>query len=236
VTTRVRPRRYADRVRRHLLTIPAVVLGAALLSGCTPGDSGGGLVGTVPTSPAPTSTPATATPSTPAPSPTADADPSPEPKAAPECKAIASLEWLKSNFDDQLDGPDEFDFSGDGLPGPTAQNAAAQSDDLISCAWGIPYSDGVFTVSVLAITPEAEEPLVAALQSSAKYDARADSYIGPDGVPAPTFSHTFEDGIGFGLAYAFYDGYWVIASGTMISPDDAVVLTQKALTAATAAG
>lgn len=224
---------------RRYLAIPAVALSAVLLTGCFPGRTDGGLVGTGPESPAAAPTPSvtsyagapTPTPVEPAPTSTPSAAPTAETAVAPECADIASLESLQANFHDELDGPDEYEFSGAGLPGPAAQQAAGESETLRACAWGIPGSDGVFTVSVHTIAPDVQDPLVTALASSSKYTAREDGYLGPDGAPATTFSYLFEEGIGYGLAYAFYDGYWVISSGTMISPDDAVTLTQKALAA-----
>ncbi|MEW1835994.1 hypothetical protein [Microbacterium sp. NPDC079995] len=167
--------------------------------------------------------------------PTPSATPVPEAAVAPECTDIVTLEWLQENFHDQIDGPDEYEFSGAGLPGPAAQRAADESETLRACAWGIPGSDGVFTVSIHTIAPDVLGPFVSALESSSKYTSREDGYVGPDGPPAMTFSYAFEEGIGYGLSYAFHNGYWVISSGTMISPDDAVALTQKALTATAAA-
>ncbi|WP_018186373.1 hypothetical protein [Microbacterium sp. 77mftsu3.1] len=223
------------------LALPALVVGALLLAGCTPGESDGGLIGTEPESPvtSPSASPAPTTTgspveASPTPTPSAEADPAPAVRTAPECTDIASLEWLQSNIDTQLDGPDTFEFTGEGLPGPAAQTAASKSTALVSCTWGIPYSDGAFSVTVLTTTPAIQESLQDALSTSSKYTASESGYMGPDGTAATTYTHLFEDGIGYGLAYAFYDGYWVIAYGTMVSPDDCITLTQKALTATTA--
>lgn len=225
---------------RRNLALPAIALSAALLTGCSQGETDGGLVGADPESPAAevapsaSAPPATTTPVAPGAGTTPSVTPVAGEAVAPECTDIATLEWLQENVHDQIDGPDEYEFSGAGLPGPAAQRAADRSETLRACVWGIPGSDGVFTVSVHSISPDEQAPFVAALESSSKYTARDDTYLGPDGEPATTFSHMFDEGIGYGLAYAFYEGYWIISSGTMISPDDAVVLTQKALTATAA--
>ena len=228
-----RPRRYADGMRRRLLAVPAIAIASALLSGCVPGQSDGGLIGTGTESPV-----AEATPSATAPTPTrAPAAPSPSPTptavaaVTPECTDIATLEWLRTNIHDEIDGPDEQEFVVDRLPGPVAKFAATESEMLRQCTWGIPMSDGIFHVSLHRIDPEVRQRLLGTLASSPAYHARQDGFTGADGEPAPTYSHTVESGIGYRLAYAFYNEYWVIASGTMISPDDAVQLTHKALTA-----
>ncbi|MCK6080587.1 hypothetical protein KZX37_12930 [Microbacterium sp. EYE_5] len=223
-------------MRRSLLILPAIAGIVVLLSGCMPGRTDGGLIGIE------SESPAAEVSRTPVPTPAATAEPDASPTAAPspaslvapECDAIASLDWMHQNLDDEIDEPVENvdEFSPESLPGPAAQRAAAGSDPLGSCTWGIPGSDGAFTVSFLAIPPNERTTLITALESSPTYTRREDGYVADDGRPAPTYSHLFEEGIGYGLAYSFHGGFWVSVAGTMISPDDAVELSSMALDAA----
>lgn len=222
---------------RRFAVVGALPLAATSLTGCSSGKADGGFVGTNSESPAPastqpsepaapalTETPSVGQPSTP--------EPKPAPLSAPACEDIATLGWLQENLHEEIEGPDHFDFDGAGLPGPAARRAVAESDVLAACTWGIPYSDGVFYVAVIAVEEEVRTGLVSALESSPKYTNRADGYVNAEGETAATFSHVYESDNGYGLAYALSSGYWIISSGTMISPDDATRLTGMALEAA----
>lgn len=230
-------------MHRRLTTVPALALGVILLSGCAAGESDGGLVGSEPESPAAEPTPATTFPGTPVatapapvPSPTGTARPWPDSRVAPDCEDVATLDWLHENYDPEIDGPDEdyYEFTPESLPGPAARRAAAESSFLGSCTWGIPGSDGAFTVTFLDIQSDVQASLISALDSSPEYIERTDGYVTSDGEPAPTYVHEFQEGIGTAVAYAFHDRYWVSASGTMLSTDNIVEMSAKALAAAAA--
>lgn len=93
---------------------------------------------------------------------------------------------------------------------------------LRSCFWGIPETDGGFSVAVLTIGSEDEQTLTDALASSDVYTTRND-------VGYPMYTRTIEDGIGASFAQGFAHGYWVVAQGTMLSEEHAAVIANRAL-------
>ncbi len=113
-------------------------------------------------------------------------------------------------------------FTANGLPGPVAKKAFETASVLRRCGWGIPYSDGGFHVTILTITPEAETELDTALSSSSVYTAQ-------HGHNRSIYSRVWDDGIGWGFAQGFDSGYWVVSSGTMVSPETTAELVGKTL-------
>lgn len=204
------------------LTLTATALLAVLaLTGCT-----GAAAETEP-----------ATSQAPAPSPTSPATPTtsepawPESAIAPECEDVISLDWLTTNIDPRIEGPDIFTPTSEWITGPVAQEAFDDSAFLAGCTWGIPQSDGGFYVIVMAVTPEVQEPLTEAFATSGVYDVREDEYVDSDGTKAAVYSRDLTDGIGSGYAHGFHSGYWVIVNGTLVNPDSAAEVANMALAA-----
>jgi hypothetical protein len=174
---------------------------------------------------------------TPTPTPTAEEtpEPSPEPTAAPlpetapACDQLLTLDWLRENLDDEIDGPDVGStVTPESLPGPVARETLKSANVIQTCAWGIPRSDGAFHVSVLSVAPEAQQKLIDAMAASSIYTRHDDR-------PYPIYSRTVDDPIGAGgYAQGFAGGYWIIVTGTMTGADTAAQLVGVALDAAVA--
>ncbi|MFJ6679417.1 hypothetical protein ACIQLK_09855 [Microbacterium sp. NPDC091382] len=220
-------------MHRHLLAIPAFAFAIVVLSGCNPGDSGGGLVGSDSESPVVVATPTAATPtgSAPSPSPTPAEFAAEKPTSAPDCGSLLDVNWAQSALDPRVEGPDDYTATSSekpGQPGPVAQTALERSDLLRVCGWGIPHTDGGFGASVYAIQAEDRTQLTEALAGSDVWTEHRE-------FTRTVYSRVWDSGIGYGLAYGFADGYWVISSGSLVSPDDAATVVRMSLEALVAA-
>lgn len=213
--------------RRPLYALALV--GALALTGCNgpnlpapPSPSESVIVGSEQTpSAAPSAEPTEA--SAPSPTPTTEALPT----TAPECSELLSTAWLQGHIDERLEDPREFHtFTGDGLPGPVAQKVFETASVLRFCGWGIPNSDGGFSLTVLSIEPAAQETLVNAMAGSRLYTHRIE-------YSDPIYSRSLDNGIGWGFAQGFAEGYWVVSQGTMIDPDTSSEFVHMALEVAT---
>lgn len=200
---------------RTRAAVALAVLGIIALAGCTPE-----------TEPAPTPTTdlivGSEQTSTSSPSVTSDAADA-EPTEAPSCDELAPLDWLHERIHpDIASSHGDYTFTADGLPGPVAKDAFQRSTVLRSCAWGIPETDGGFTVAVLTIDAHDEQTLTDALASSEVYTTRDDAGY-------TMYTRTIEDGIGASFAQGFAHGYWVVAQGTMLSEEHAATIVNLAL-------
>jgi hypothetical protein len=131
---------------RALVSIAAVTV--LLLTGCGP---------TTPAaSPEPSETPsASATPS-----------PSPEPASLviPDCDTLLSLELARSLFADNTEAMGELDPAQFGIEDvPAAATTVSSAAQTRFCGWGVPQSDGVFTLLVAEIAPADRAALESAL-------------------------------------------------------------------------
>jgi hypothetical protein len=131
---------------RALVSIAAVTV--LLLTGCGP---------TTPSaSPEPSETPsASATPS-----------PTPEPAALviPDCDALLSLELARSLFADNTEAMGELDPAQFGIEDvPAAATTVSAATQTRFCGWGVPQSDGVFTLVVAEIAASDRAALETAL-------------------------------------------------------------------------
>lgn len=127
--------------------VPIAVVTVALLAGCTPSP---------PAAPEPSETsPESATPS---------ATPEPAPLSIPECETLLPLALAQEYFSDNTEFFGELDpvqFGIDGVPAAaSALEGAAQSR---FCGWGVPNSDGAFTLLVAEISPDDRAAVEAAL-------------------------------------------------------------------------
>lgn len=146
-----------------------------------------------------------------------------EPVMAPPCDELAPIDWLHERIHPDIEPfHGGYEFTADGLPGPVAKEAFLSSTVLRSCFWGIPQTDGGFSVAVLNIKPGDEQTLAAALAASDVYTTR-------DDVGYTMYTRVIEDGIGASFAQGFAHGYWVVAQGTMLSEEHAAIIANLAL-------
>lgn len=142
---------------------------------------------------------------------------------APPCDELAPIDWLHERIHPDIEPfHGGYEFTADGLPGPVAKEAFLSSTVLRSCFWGIPQTDGGFSVAVLNIKPGDEQTLAAALAASDVYTTR-------DDVGYTMYTRVIEDGIGASFAQGFAHGYWVVAQGTMLSEEHAAIIANLAL-------
>jgi len=218
--------RYDRGMRRR--AVLAIAVGMLALAGCggpnlpAPPSSSESL--TVGSEQTPSAEPS-AVPTAPSSTPTAETLPA----STWECNELLSTAWLRDHIDERLEDPREFGtFTDDGLPGPVAQKAFESARVLRFCGWGIPESDGGFSLTVLSIEPAAQETLIGAMAGSRLYTRRIE-------YTNPIYSRFLDDGIGWGFAQGFAAGYWIVSQGTMIDPDTASEFVYMALEAATSA-
>jgi hypothetical protein len=150
--------------------------------------------------------------SSPSPSPSPSASPSPgAPDAAvlPACSDLIPLDTVRTLFGD---GAEQLDSSGspaDHMPGPLAARTVRAASQSSICAWGIPSSDGGFSVVTAEITASARRELVDSLRSASGYRERA-----IDGEVAFTYETEGEIG-STAVVYVFVDSVWITVNGTL---------------------
>lgn len=85
----------------------------------------------------------------------------------PPCAELIDLAIAKQDFAEGSEFTAELlaaELPG-AMPGPLAKTAAAQASPAHGCVYGIPFSDGAFTVAVMGLTPDAAAPLRAGMES-----------------------------------------------------------------------
>ncbi|WP_292707193.1 hypothetical protein [Microbacterium sp. 67-17] len=101
-------------------------------------------------------------------------------------------------------GPGEFAGI---MAGPIAENALSEATQQIGCIWGIPQSDGAFTVVVAALPQASRDTLTTALGSSV--------FTGTLIGTAPAYTWERDDALGmFTTVYAFASPLWVTVTGS----------------------
>ncbi|WP_425839556.1 hypothetical protein [Microbacterium sp. PA5] len=208
------------------LTVLAATLALALTA-CVPEPPAAGPT----TSPAPTGTataPATPGPTTPTlpgtptatPSPTATTTPSPTPSPTatagasdravlPSCGTLLPLSTVHALFGDAAEPLDAGGSAADHMPGPLAAETAARAVQSEVCSWGIPFSDGGFSVVAAELTTAARDRLVSSLRTAASY--RATTIAG-----ATAFTHSEESEFGtIAVVYVFTGRVWITVTGTL---------------------
>lgn len=168
------------------------------------------------------------TPATGAASPTAEPDVTPPSQRAafPDCANLMGIEQVRvSANDDRFEGPDPLEITEtpDAL-GPAAQDAFDTAADVVGCTYGIPQTDGGFSVMVLDIDEEAASELVSALAASDEYEHTTRGEIA-------MFSKGIPEGLGTYLGYAFADDVWAIVHGSMVGPTTSVNVAADAVAA-----
>ena len=92
------------------------------------------------------------------------------------------------------------------MAGPGAETALTEATQTIGCIWGIPQSDGAFTVVVAALPQASRDTLTTALGSS----VFTGSLLGT----SPAYTWERDDALGvFTTVYAFASPLWVTVTG-----------------------
>ncbi|MDD7944713.1 hypothetical protein PUW79_08740 [Microbacterium sp. NE2HP2] len=191
-----------------------------MVSGCT------GQVDDMDSSPPPTDS--RETPATGAASPTAEPDVTPPSQRAalPDCSNLMGIEQVRVSVnDDRVEGPDPLDvIEAPDVLGPAAQDAFDTAADVVGCTYGIPQTDGGFSVMVLDIDEATASELVSALAESDEYEHTTRGEIA-------MFSKGIPEGLGTYLGYAFADDVWAIVHGSMVGPTTSVNVAADAVAA-----
>lgn len=157
-------------------------------------------------SPSPTST----TPATPTPTPTASTDPgTPSRVVLPACANLLPLSTVHALFGDAAEPLDAGGSAADRMPGPRAAEAARSARQTVVCSWGIPFSDGGFSVVAAELSTASRDSLLASLRGASSYRATR-----IDGATAFTHSEESEFGT-IGVVYVFEGRVWITVTGTL---------------------
>lgn len=207
----------------RILRVAVLSFLLVMVSGCA------GQVDDMDSSPSPTDS--RETPGTGAASPTAEPDVTPPSQRAafPDCANLMGIEQVRVSVnDDRVEGPDPLEITEtpDSL-GPAAQDLFEAATDVVGCTYGIPQTDGGFSVMVLDVDADAASELVSALAASDEYEhtTRGDIAMFSRGIP---------EGLGTYLGYAFADDVWAIVHGTMVGPTTSVNVAADAVAAVVA--
>lgn len=191
-----------------------------MVSGCT------GQVDDMDSSPPPTDS--RETPATGAASPTAEpgVTPPPERAALPDCSNLMGIGQVRASVDDdRVEGPDPLEvIEAPDVLGPAAHDAFDTAADAVGCTYGIPQTDGGFSVMVLDIDEATASELVSALAESDEYEHTTRGEIA-------MFSKGIPEGLGTYLGYAFADDVWAIVHGSMVGPTTSVNVAADAVAA-----
>jgi hypothetical protein len=133
---------------RSVVSIAVVTL--ALLAGCTPSPS---------TTPVPSEAPPEST--------TPSATPEPAPLGIPECETLLPLALAQAHFSENTEFIGEFPPNEFGVfEVPEAGAAVAGASQSLYCLWGVPFSDGAFTLLVAEVSPADRAAVEAALPAA----------------------------------------------------------------------
>ncbi len=161
--------------------------------------------------------PAAPAESTPPPSatPTPTASPSPTPDAGgpgavlPACANLLPLSTVHALFGDAAEPIETGGSAADHMPGPLAADTVRSARQTEMCTWGIPFSDGGFSVITAELTRSARDRLIASLRAASSYAERT-----LDGEVS--FTHEEESELGTtAVVYVFVDDVWITVDGTL---------------------
>lgn len=189
--------------RRLVPAVAVVSFGALALTGCVAEEA-----------PTPTETVSTAAPSAPAPSPT-EAEVAPEeteqafaPLVIPTCDQLVSLELLKEQIGAEVEVLADPVPGMDAMIDPTVQATLDGAVDTTTCAWGVPFSDGMSIVSVTELGAENNVTLLTALRANTTLQ---ETPLGD----AAAFSREDDMELGFvAVTYAVLDNAFVTVYGS----------------------
>lgn len=147
----------------------------------------------------------------PSPSPSPSASPgAPDASAVlPACGELLPIAVVRDLFADAAEPLEATGSPADHMPGPLAASTVREASQSRMCTWGIPFSDGGFSVVTAQITAAAQSRLLTSLRSARSYTERA-----IDGEPA--FTYTAETELGTTtVVYVFVGDVWITVNGTL---------------------
>lgn len=189
---------------RMLAMAAAAVIAAMTLAGCAGGS-------------APTGSPsetASSSPDAGAEGPSSSAPPAPQPStetvefSIPACADQLDLSVVQANFSANAEFIGELlpEELGGVMAGPVAETALSEATQKHGCVWGVPQSDGGFTVVVAELPSASRDTLTAELAAS--------SFTGSLIGTSPAYTWEREDAIGtITTVYAFASPVWVTVTG-----------------------
>lgn len=183
--------------RRARVLLPAVAI-ALLLAGCTPTST-----------PIPTGSPsASATPSV---------TPAAAPLSIPGCETLLPLALAQDLFSDSTEFFGEFPAVQYGgiFEGPEAADALAGASQSRLCRWGVPNSDGAFSLVVAEIAPEDRAALEAALPAAGFSAVTMGTVTGFDAESEGMVSS-------LAATHLFTGHVWIVCDGTTLGLTGAV--------------
>jgi hypothetical protein len=167
---------------------------ALVLVGCTPTPS---------VTPTPTdSTPASATPT---------ATPEPAPLTIPECETLLPIALAHDLFSGNTEFFGEFppaEFGGL-FAGPEATDALAGASDARLCRWGVPNSDGAFSLVVAEISADDRAALEGALTAAGFSVVTMGTVTGFDAESEGMVSS-------LAATHLFTGNVWIVCDGTTL--------------------
>ena len=180
-------------MRRPLLLVPAA-LAVLALTACGPT-----------TTPSPSASASA--------SPTAAASPTPTPTPValviPDCEDLLSLEQARALFSDNTEFFGQFpgvEFGGH-FEIPEIGTAISGASQSTTCRWGVPNSDGAFSLLVAEITPADRASLTAALT--------AEGFASSTAGPATSFELERDGMVSTESAVHVFTGdVWILSDGT----------------------
>ena len=148
---------------------------------------------------------------TPSPSPTPSSSPgAPDASAVlPACGELLPIAVVRDLFADAAEPLKATGSPADHMPGPLAASTVREASQSRMCTWGIPFSDGGFSVVTAQMAAPAQARLLSSLRSAQAYTERA-----IDGEPAFTYSAETELGTTT-VVYVFVGDVWITVNGTL---------------------
>ncbi|RZI95910.1 MAG: hypothetical protein EOO67_01595 [Microbacterium sp.] len=163
----------------------------------------------VPVDPVPSETAAPSPSPSPSPSATPDSPDAPDAAVIPSCGELIPLPVVRALFADAADTIAVSGSPADHMPGPLAARTVRTASQAEMCAWGVPASDGGFSVVTAEITAKARDELIDALRSASGYRERA---LGGE----IAFTREVDNELGTTtVAYVFVDTVWITVNGTL---------------------
>ena len=187
---------------RGALLVSSVAFALLTLTGCAPGD--------ISESPGESDAPSASPSPSPSGSPTAVALVLPD-----NCDDLVPISWIKANFGDSMELI-SFDPT---MGGPVSQDFAARGGTV--CLWGLPQSDGGFTLSIAQRATATDAAQIAAWEA-------AGYQLGPDFLDACWFQLGPSE-VGDNInAYVLVEGYEIQTSGFGTELDPYLSLIRQA--------
>ena len=163
----------------------------------------------VPVDPGPSETPSPSPSPTPSPSATPGSPDSPDAAVIPSCGELIPLPVVHALFADAAESIAVTGSPADHMPGPLAARTVRAASQADMCAWGVPASDGGFSVVTAEIAPTSRNELISALREASGYRERA---LGGE----VAFTREVDNELGTTtVAYVFVDTVWITVNGTL---------------------